>query len=271
VSGRVLHLSDLHVGANQLGWAEMEDAVHLLAAELAPELVAVTGDLTHRNRPEQHERAAAFLRSLERPLLVLPGNHDIPALPPSRLATPFAAFSRCWSDLEPTYASENLVVAGLNSVRPIKYQRGALDADQLEHVATVFAAAPPEALRVVALHHHLTGAPWRTGKRTIPRRTRVLRELAAAGAELVIGGHTHQASVAAGREFARESGAAAVVLAVAPGLGHPRPSRHAEASGLNVYEPSERELRIVTYAWRRHGLEPVARRQFARRAAVRDG
>jgi 3',5'-cyclic AMP phosphodiesterase CpdA len=265
VNGRILHVSDLHVGANESGSDELLDAVHLLAAELDPELVLATGDLTHRNRPAQHERAAAFLRSLERSLLVIPGNHDLPQLPPARLSTPFATFRRFWPELEPSYLSERLAVVALNSVRPLKYQRGALDADQLERAAEIFAQAPPGALRVVALHHHLAAAPWRTGKRSIPRRTNVLAELADAGAELVVGGHTHQASVLSQREFARARDAHGVVLAVAPGLGRPRPSRHAEASGLNLYEPVGRALRIVTYVWNGRGFEPAGERRFPRR------
>lgn len=78
MTGRLLHLSDLHTGANDGGREEIDDAVRLLAAELDPELVVCTGDLSHRNRRDQHERAAAFLRSLDRPLLVVPGNHDLP-------------------------------------------------------------------------------------------------------------------------------------------------------------------------------------------------
>ena len=262
MGGRILHISDLHVGVNDAGRADVEDAVHLLAAELEPELVLVTGDLTHRNRPEQHEQAAAFLQSLERPLLVIPGNHDIPALPPARLSTPFSTFSRFWSELEPAYQSDQLAVAALNSVRPLKYQRGALDIDQLEHAAAVLHDAAPRALRVVALHHHLAGAPWRSGKRSIPRRTRALRELAAGGAELVVGGHTHQACVIARREFDRDG--PSVVLAIAPGLTRRRPDRHFEGNGLNLYEATDRELHIVTYAWNGGGFEPAADRGFPR-------
>jgi 3',5'-cyclic AMP phosphodiesterase CpdA len=45
---------------------------------VTPELIAVTGDLTHRGRRREHERAATFLRGFGKPLLVVPGNHDIP-------------------------------------------------------------------------------------------------------------------------------------------------------------------------------------------------
>jgi 3',5'-cyclic AMP phosphodiesterase CpdA len=265
VTVRLLQVSDLHVGAHDEGRSEVEAALRELAAALRPELVVVSGDLTHRNRLEQHERAAAFLRSLELPLLVIPGNHDLPALPPARVAAPFRAFLRVWPETEPSYCSERLVVCGLNSVRPWKYQRGALGEGQIERAGTAFAEAPAGALRVVALHHHLTGAPWRAGKRSIPARSRVLAALATAGAELVVSGHIHQSLVAERREFVfAGEGAPGLVLAIAPGLGRPRPSRHAEASGVQLYEAGEESLRAVTYAWRDGGFAPVAERAFPR-------
>ena len=162
---RVVQVSDLHTGTVEE--PEVEDDLRRLVEEADPELVVASGDLTHRNRSEQHERAARLLRSLARPLLVIPGNHDIPMLPPWRFTSTFDAFLRIWGETEPVYRSDAIVACGLNSVRPWKQQGGALRSDQIERVARTFGEAPPHALRLVALHHHLLGAPWRTAKRTI--------------------------------------------------------------------------------------------------------
>ena len=52
----------------------------------------------------------------------------------------------------------------------------------------------------------------------------MLARLAGAGAELILGGHIHQATIAERREFEVVPGAGrACVLATAPGLGRPRP------------------------------------------------
>ena len=248
---RVLQVSDLHTGTVEE--PEVEDDLRRLVAKTDPELVVASGDLTHRNTPEQHARAARFLRSLERPLLVIPGNHDIPKFPPKRFTATFDAFLREWPETEPVYRSTRIVACGLNSVRPWKQQGGALRAAQVARVRDIFAAAPAGAFRLVALHHHLMGAPWRTRKRTIANRSTVLGGLVDAGAELIVSGHAHQSTVGERREFeVLRPGATAVhatAVVIAPGLGQPRPKRRGEARGLHVYEAESEALRVLTYAW----------------------
>ena len=161
---RVLQVSDLHAGTEEE--PEVEGDLRTLVRESGPELVVMSGDLTHRNTAAQHDRAATLLRSLEAPLLVIPGNHDIPRWPPWRFTRTFDEFQRQWPELEPVYSSERLVVCGLNSVRPWKQQGGAVRSSQIERVRETFAAAPAPAFRMVAVHHHLLGAPWRSAKRT---------------------------------------------------------------------------------------------------------
>lgn len=258
---RLLQVSDLHAGTKEE--PEIEEALRALVAEAEPELVVATGDLTHSNRPAEHERAAALLGSLGRPLLVVPGNHDIPRWPPGRLARPFAEFLRRWPEAEPVYRSERLAVCGLNSVRPWKYQGGALRRSQLERVERVLVDAPPRALRVVALHHHLIGAPWRTRKRTIANRSSVLGALVDAGAELVLSGHVHQSTVGERREFEVTYGPVhGTAVVTSPGLGQPRPRRRGEARGLHVIEADD-SMRILTYAWTGR-WDLIADRRFPR-------
>jgi 3',5'-cyclic AMP phosphodiesterase CpdA len=259
----LLHVSDLHVGGHDDGRGPVEEAVRGLVGELEPELVVASGDLTHRNRPEEHERAAAFLRSLGPPVLAVPGNHDIPMLPPARWLRPFASFEAVWGTPEPHYGSERLFVVGVNSVRGWLYQEGVVLAGQLARVAAELRTAGPEALRVVVLHHHLCSAPWRTAKRPVFRRTHVLATMAEAGADLVLSGHVHQSSVVARGEFEISAGGLRPMTVVtAPGLGRPRPRRRGEASGLQTYELLDGTLRVLTYTMTDGGLDLVADRRF---------
>ena len=233
--------------------------------QVQPELIVVTGDLTHRGRRREHERAADFLRSLARPLLVIPGNHDIPYTFPARFTHPWAEFERQWETVEPVHRSDELVVVGLNSVRPWRHQSGRVQSAQLVRAGELLTDAPEGALRVVALHHHLIGAPWRSRKRPVSHRSKVLAGLVDAGAELILAGHIHQAAVSERHEFEVDrDGLRGVTISIAPGLGQPRPNRRGEARGLHVYEAEADSLLVQTYVWREDGWGLTARRQFPR-------
>lgn len=243
---RILHVSDLHLGARDD--PVVENGLAALTARTAPDLVVASGDLTHRGRPEQHVRAAALLGSLGVPVLAVPGNHDIPFLPPARVVRPWREFERHWETTEPVYDGEGLVVVGLNSVRPWHHQSGGLRTAQLARAEERLRTAAEGSLRVVVLHHQLVGAPWRTRKRALARRGSVLERLAGAGAELIVGGHVHQGAVAERREFAVTDGGGTVVV-TAPGLGQPRPHRLGEARGALAYRWDDSSLSVETYAW----------------------
>jgi len=260
---RLLHISDLHAGSVEE--TAIERSLEPLVERAKPELIVVTGDLAHRGRRREHERAAAFLRSLQRPLLVIPGNHDIPYTFPARFTRPWAEFERQWATVEPVHRSDELIVVGLNSVRPWRHQSGRIRAAQIARTAELLADAPEGALRVVALHHHLIGAPWRSRKRPVAHRSMVLAGLVDAGAELILAGHIHQAAISERHEFEVDrNGLRGATVSIAPGLGQPRPNRRGEARGLHVYEASADSLLVQTYVWRGGDWGLTARRHFPR-------
>jgi 3',5'-cyclic AMP phosphodiesterase CpdA len=244
-----------------------------LVEAVRPELIVASGDLTHRGRADQHERAARFLRSFGPPVLAVPGNHDMPYTFPARFTRPWAEFERCWTTTEPTHSSSTLHVVGLNSARPYRHQSGALREDQLRGAGERLRAAPEGAFRVVVLHHHMIGAPWRAArKRPVSHRNKVLRELVAAGADLILAGHIHQAAVSERHEFEVVDGdVRAAVVSIAPGLGQPRPNRLGEARGLHVYEVGEQTLDVHTYIWRSGAWGLTASRVFPRGLGVLSG
>jgi 3',5'-cyclic AMP phosphodiesterase CpdA len=243
----------------------MEKALVALLERREPELIIATGDLTHRGRRDQHERAARFLRSFGLPLLAIPGNHDIPYTFPERFTSTWAEFVREWETTEPVYRSEHVYVVGLNSVRAWRHQSGGLRQEQIQRACRLLSEAPDGSFRIVAFHHHLLGAPWRSSKKPVSRRNTVLASLVDGGAELILAGHIHQGAVSERREFEVTPGdVRAVVVSIAPGLGQPRPKRRGEARGLHVYEVDERALDVTTYIWRTDDWGLTAERRFPR-------
>ena len=71
----IAHLSDLHFGRH-----DETVAAYLLASirQAQPDIIVITGDLTQRGRHRQFAAARAFLARLPKPILVIPGNHDVP-------------------------------------------------------------------------------------------------------------------------------------------------------------------------------------------------
>jgi len=263
VDARLLHVSDLHTGTHEE--REVEQALARLVERLDPQLVVASGDLAHRGRRQELERAASLLRSLGPPVLAVPGNHDLPHTP-ARFVRPWAEFERVWETTEPTASAPGLHVVGLNSARPFRHQGGALSRQQLAGATERLGQAEDGALRVAVLHHHLIGAPWRASrKRPVSHRTHVLRTLVDAGADLILAGHIHQAAVGERHEFeVVDDEAGTAVVAIAPGLGQPRPRRLGEARGLHLHEADADAIVIRTFVWSRGDWTLSAERRFLR-------
>jgi 3',5'-cyclic AMP phosphodiesterase CpdA len=263
VNTRILHVSDLHVGARDD--PVTGPALAALTEQVAPELVIASGDLTHRGLPEQHAAAAELLRGLGPPVLAVPGNHDIPYSFPARFTSPWREFERLWQTVEPEHVGDGVHVVGVNSVRPWRHQSGGVNDAQLERATAKLRAIAPGLLRVVVMHHQMIGAPWRTRKKPVANRNHVLAMLVDGGAELIIGGHIHQGTVSERHEFeAIEGDVRGAVISIAPGAGQPRPHRRGEARGCVVYDATDTSLTVETYIWRADGWSHTATRTFRR-------
>ena len=104
---RIVHISDVHFGTVD---PLVADSVSAAVNELRPHVVVVSGDLTQRARSQEFKLARAFLDSLPKPQIVVPGNHDVPAYNLlARFLTPLAKYKRYISDdLTPTFGQIGL-------------------------------------------------------------------------------------------------------------------------------------------------------------------
>src|SRR6185503_12471780 len=98
----IAHISDVHFGRTDP--AVVEGLIKDLS-EREPSLLVVSGDFTQRARERQYAAAAAFLKRLPAPQLVVPGNHDIPLFDiVRRFFFPLARYRRhITADLRPAY------------------------------------------------------------------------------------------------------------------------------------------------------------------------
>ncbi|MSO95086.1 MAG: metallophosphoesterase [Thermoleophilia bacterium] len=250
MTGCLIHISDLHRGTREV--PGLDDALLALCEELSPELVIASGDLANRGRTAEFEQVKALLHRLPAPTLVVPGNHDLPYTVPARFTRPWDRFTAVFGTTDPVLRTDHAVVCGLNSARPWRHQGGRLDAARLSAAAEALRDAPSDALRVVVLHHHLAGAPWRASRKfPLKHRNDVLGSLAAAGTELILGGHIHQSTAVGRHQFeALDTGDhSSLVLSTAPGFGRPRPHRRGEAHGLHVVRWTHEDILIESRIW----------------------
>lgn len=186
----ILHISDTHFGTEQ---APVVQALIALAARERPSLVVLSGDITQRARPAQFRAALAFVERLGAPVLAVPGNHDIPLLALwQRVAQPYARHRAAFGpEVEPLHEDEALLVLGVNTTRAWRHVHGEVSLRQVERVAARLARAQAGQLRVVVVHQPIAVAREEDRVHRLRGHAEALRQWAAAGADLVLGGHIH--------------------------------------------------------------------------------
>jgi 3',5'-cyclic AMP phosphodiesterase CpdA len=181
----IAHLSDLHLGAHDPAAAA---SVAADVTALLPALTVVTGDLTMRARTGQFRLARDLLDRLPGPLLVIPGNHDVPLVSVARLLAPYRRYRRLiHAELDPVLRLPGVTAIGLQSTPRWRWKSGRVSRRQSEAVVAVLGSAPAGAVRVLALHH----PPRAGGLARLAGRTRLMRAVASARADLILVGHTH--------------------------------------------------------------------------------
>jgi len=186
----LLQISDPHFGTEQPAVVE---ALATLSLQQRPDLLVLSGDITQRARPGQFRVARAFVDRLGVPVLAIPGNHDIPLFDlGARLFHPYARHRDAFGDeLEPEHSARDLLVVCVNTTRWYRHKNGEVSAQQIERVASRLASARPEQLRVVVVHQPVAVLRAEDVHDRLRGYAAALPRWAAAGGDLVLGGHIH--------------------------------------------------------------------------------
>ncbi len=186
----IVHLSDLHFG-------RIDDALLTpLVAEieaLAPDLIAVSGDLTQRARTAEFTAARAFLDRLPRPQIIVPGNHDVPLYNVfRRFVGPLKQYRRyITGDLEPYYADAEIAVLGINTARSLTFKSGRINAMQLARAQARLCPLDRGVVRVIVTHHPLDLPDELQHEGTVGRARLAMDMLSACRCDLLLAGHLH--------------------------------------------------------------------------------
>jgi len=242
----IAHLSDLHFGRVDPGTLE---PLRASLESLRPDLVVVSGDLTQRAKLDQFEAARAFLETLPKPQLVVPGNHDVPLYRVvERFAAPLRNYKRVLGeDLEPVFIDDELAAVGVNTARSLVFKGGRINEEQVERVRGILCPLPQSMTKILVTHHPFD-VPQESGERDqiVGRARMALEKLAGCGADVFLSGHLHEASVT--RIADRYDIAGVHALVVQAGTTTSRRTR-GTPNTFNVLRTSPARVTIERHAW----------------------
>ncbi len=197
----LFHISDVHFGPPHL--PRVRQGVLDLIAARRPDVVVLSGDLTQRAKPAQFRAARAFVDSIDRPVLVVPGNHDVPMYRFwERIFSPFGAYRRNFSpELEPVYRDDGLLVVGVNTAFNWTIKEGRIKLRRLLEVGEELSAAPPEVFKVVVAHHHMIPPPNFGTQTVLANAWEAMDLFSSVGVDLILSGHLHQSYIGNSEEF----------------------------------------------------------------------
>lgn len=228
----LLQISDTHFGTEQ---PAVVDALLRLIAEAHPEVIVWSGDITQRARRAQFLGAQQFLERLRPlPVIVIPGNHDIPLFNVfARALWPYAGYTRVFGpNLEPQYVSASFCVLAVNTTRRHRHIDGEISPQQIARVSQALRAAPPEPVRIVVTHQPVHVIKPRDEKNLLHGHEAAVRAWAAAGADIVMGGHIHLPYVRPLSE--RFAGLPRTVWSVQAGTACSSRVRHSAPNSVNI-------------------------------------
>ncbi|MXO63017.1 metallophosphoesterase family protein [Qipengyuania oceanensis] len=194
-SGTVLfHLSDIHFGLEDnraLDWVKQE------IAEKRPAAVAITGDLTMRARHREFDAATHWINSLDAPVTVEIGNHDMPYFNPiERFFDPYRRIRAIEDKVEKEIDLPGLAIVPLKTVRRwqprLNWSKGWITDEALARCLTAIDALPEGTRALVTAHHPLREVGTQ-GTALTRHGQNALEELSKRPVLAVLSGHVHDA------------------------------------------------------------------------------
>ena len=238
------------------------DGLFMQLANLEPDCVVISGDLTQRAKTSQYLEARNFLDKITVPCLAIPGNHDISATRLiERFISPWKKWFRYISDeLEPYRRFDKTIIAGINTVRRLSFSldwsRGAISEQQLMNVEKLFAAQDDETLRILATHHPFWLPEHFSDRHLIYGRNLALSRFQNNGPDLILSGHIHiPFAQILNRTVILHAGTACSTRLVE---NHP--------NSFNIIRGNSEYLEIQTCNWTGEAFMPARPRVFAKKS-----
>ena len=230
----ILHLSDLHFG-------RIDQSVLLNLKKFIEEHkdtithYILTGDLTQRARSHEFISAANFLKTLNKPLFLVPGNHDIPLYNLyQRLFSPYKKFLRFFkSHSQNFYEDDQLAIFGLWTTNTLTVSQGKIKQKQLSELKEKFQHVNADKVRIIASHHPVFS-------KNDPMNKKSQDEILKLEPHLVLSGHEHFAEA---RHFSEDTN---LPIVVSSGTSTSTRIR-VQSNGFNVIQVVNKEIEVKIF------------------------
>jgi 3',5'-cyclic AMP phosphodiesterase CpdA len=189
----LFHVSDTHFGVEDRAAMDWFGAA---VRDEAPDAVICTGDLTQRATRRQYAAASEWFANLGAPVMVQPGNHDMPYYNLwERFRRPYARFGGLEQAVGAEIALTHALIVPFDTNVPAQlrwpWSDGVVTRRNLESALTRLTELRNDPRpKLVACHHPLL--PEADGRKNPTIRGDIaFEELAEAGASAVLTGHVH--------------------------------------------------------------------------------
>ncbi|MCM2351559.1 MAG: metallophosphoesterase [Bacteriovoracaceae bacterium] len=224
----LIHLSDLHFGSKHATIIKQLGNFFIQRKEEI-KLAILTGDLNQRVSRKELVLVKNFITSLNFPLFLVPGNHDIPFYNLFyRFYSPYNKFLKYLGPFTQNYYEDDFfAVYGLWTADHFSVQRGTLTHSNLDEMEEKFKRAPSDKIRIIACHHPLLCLKN-------PRIKNDIKRIMNIAPHLILWGHEHRTTI----QGLNDEQTFPILLA-----------SEGKANSFNYVTFTERELLVETYRY----------------------
>lgn len=190
---RLFHISDVHFGVEDP--AALDHFARAVATE-RPDAVVCTGDLTQRAKHSEYAAAQKWLGALGVPVVLEPGNHDMPYYNPwERFTDPFRRYNRLNAAVGTVFASPDVALVPLRTTvraqRRFPWSDGVVTVAALDATLSALAALKGDPRTIIVIGHHPLLGPEGADDNPTIGGDAAFAQIAVAGAHAIISGHVH--------------------------------------------------------------------------------
>jgi 3',5'-cyclic AMP phosphodiesterase CpdA len=181
---RIAHISDSHITP---GGSFSREGFSSIVSEINEgpfDIVIHTGDVTDTGLREAYELSSDLLSRIEKPLIVMAGNHDYRNVG-------YELFEDYFGDLNGVYEGEDYIVIYVDSSIPDRNE-GRVGSSKFGWLKEQLITYHAKNLKIVAVHHHLIPVPKAGTERNVLFNAGDLMDLLHTyDVDMVLSGHRH--------------------------------------------------------------------------------